>query len=215
MKKIVRKNTFETNSSSSHSLVIGKRTQPVLEHFPRNSEYIYHLEQQGVADGDEVYVEVQRLQSEVDKAKFMLNVIAAHMDVAENLYPDVSYYAVDKLKSRSDFKSQRDYWYYLDSLPRNKNRTFEVMIKQNPFVWFKELLEEETGTEFKFEAPESEYFPYYSAASTEDDNLDDIAGIDWWNEEKFKARVKEIVFDEEIVILDADMPYGSEVDLTL
>ena len=43
MKRIVRLNTFETNSSSSHSLVITKRKDPVMKYFPKNSDEVFKL----------------------------------------------------------------------------------------------------------------------------------------------------------------------------
>lgn len=215
MKNIIRKNTFETNSSSSHSLVIGRRTQPILEVFPRHSDQVYRLEEMKVAYGDEIYVEMQRLQSEVDKARFMLNILASYIYDNEHLYPEISYYSIpeEKQLNYTDFDSQRDYFSYLSDLPKNPNRTFEVLIAQKPFVWFKEMLEEETGTKFEFIKPSDSYFPYYNCVH--DEYNDEVVGADWYDETKFKARMKEIIFDEDIVILDADVPYGSEIDLTI
>ena len=217
MKTIIRKNTFETNSSSSHSLVIGRRTQPILEVFPKNSEQVYRLKAMAVAYGDEIYVKMQRLQSEVDKARFMLNIIASHIDSNEDLYPEVSYYSIPEegALELKDFTYQRDYFRYLSNRLENPNRTFETLIAQKPFVWFKEVLEEETGTKFEFVKPSDNYFPYYDCAHDECNDLDDIVGINWLDETRFKARMKEIVFDEDIVILDVDVPYGSMVDLTI
>lgn len=199
MKKIIRRNTFETNSSSSHSLVIGKRTKPVLDYFPRNSEYIYHLEEYGRAYCDDYTPDIARLYSEVDKARFMLNIIASHIedddDCEGNHYPEVIY------------------WLDYDNRIENPNRTFETLIEQKPFVWLKEVLESYTGIEFKFVEPDSNYFPYYGRVYDEDRGLDEVADIDFFNEEKFKERVAEIIFNEEIVIVDADIPYGCDIDL--
>lgn len=217
MKKIIRKGVFESNSSSSHVLIIGKRTQPMFDRFPRNVDGLaYELIDMEVADSDEWRSDIHRLYGEVQKARFMLNILAAHINAEDEHYPEISYYAVPEkdLRKSSEFESYRDYALYLDSIPRNKNRTFETMIKQKPFMWFKEMLEEETGIKFKFVEPKDDYFPFYDAVYIDED-LNQIVDIDWFNEEAFKARIKEIVFDDNIVILDADVPYGSDVDLTI
>lgn len=217
MKKIIRLNVFESNSSSSHTLIIGKRTQPMLDRFPRNVDgLVYELMDMKVADSDEWRSDVHRLYGEVQKARFMLNILAAHMNADEEHYPEISYYAVPEkdLRKSSAFESYRDYSRYLESIPRNDNRTFETMIKQKPFVWFKEMLEEETGIKFEFIEAVNDWFPFYDAVYPDED-LNQIVDIDWFNEEAFKARVKEIVFDDDIVILDADVPYSSDIDLTI
>ena len=199
MKKIIRLNTFETNSSSSHSLVIGKRTEPVLEQFPRNSEYIYHLEEYGVTWCDECTPDIARLCSEVDKARFMLNIIASHIEDDDDCegghYPEVTF------------------WLDYDNEIKNPNRTFETLIKQKPFVWLKEVLESYTGTEFKFVEPDDNYYPCYGRVYDECKAVDEATGIDFFDEEKFKERVTEIIFNEEIVIVDADIPYSCDIDL--
>lgn len=199
MKKIIRANTFETNSSSSHSLVIGKRTEPVLEHFPRNSEYIYHLEDYGATWCDEFSPDIARLYSEVDKARLMLNIIATHIEEDDDHdgghYPEVTYW-LD---------------YYNDI--KNTNRSFEVFIKQKPFVWLKEVLESYTGTEFDFVEPGDTCFPYYDTVYDNNKTVDEATGIDFFDEEKFKERVTEIIFNEDIIIVDADIPYNCDIDL--
>lgn len=198
-KRIIRLNTFETNSSSSHSLVIGRRTKPTLEQFPRNSKHIHHLEEYGVTWSGERSLDIAKLHSEVDKARFMLNIIASHIeeddDYEESHYPEVTF------------------WLDYDNNIENPNRTFETLIAQKPFVWLKEVLESYTETEFKFVKPKSSHFPYYE--TTYDDNkcLDKVTDIDFFDEKKFKERVAQIIFDEEIVIVDADIPYGCDIDL--
>ena len=194
MKKIIRKGVYETNSSSSHALSIGGRKQCRLDIFPRNSEYIYHLEEYGVTDSDEWKLDVVKLYSEVDKARFMINIITSHIDESEQ-YPEVNY------------------WLDWPKRIENPNRTFEMLIGQKPFVWLKEVLEKETGTEFEFEKPERDnWFPYYKSFYLDDD-IATATGIDFYDEEKFKERVRDIIFNEEIVITDADIPYSCDVDI--
>lgn len=203
MRKIIREGVFESNSSSSHSLIIKSRKDIRLDTFPRNSEYIIWLNEYGVADGNEYKAEIARLNSEVDKARFMLNVIASHIDsdgeYDETHYPEVTY------------------WLDYDRRITNDNRNFETLIKQKPFVWFKEMLEEVTGTEFEYEEPNNDYyFPYYQRVYPDDYNVEDVFKCNWYDEKDFKEYMKNIIFNEDVVIVDADIPYGagiSEEDL--
>ena len=194
MKKIIRTGVYETNSSSSHAIIIGGRKQRRLDTFPRNSEYIYHLAEYGVTYSDERSLDVARLYSEVDKARFMLNILACHIDDEYERYPAVVY------------------WLDWENRITNPNRSFEALIAQKPFVWLKELLEEQTGTEFEFEKPDDSYFPYYRKAYDDNYGLDHI-NIDWYDEKKFKERVSEIIFNPDIIITDADIPYGCDIDI--
>lgn len=194
MKKIVRRGVFESNSSSSHALIVGGRKERSLDTFPRNSEYIYHLAEYGVTDSDEWKLDVAKLYSEVDKARFMINVIVSHIEEAEENYPEVNY------------------WLDWPNRIENPDRTFETLIKQNPFVWLKELLEKETGTEFEFEEPYNDCFPYYDYFYL-NGYIDKNTDIDFYDEKKFKERVAEIIFNPEIIITDADIPYSCDVDI--
>lgn len=196
MKRIVRLNTFETNSSSSHSLVITKRTESVMKYFPKNSDEVFELTEYGVAYCHEYGYEVNVMYNEVDKARFMLNVIAGHIEAAddyddENHYPEVSYW-VD-----GDWEKGI----------KNTNRTFEMLIKQKPFVWLKELLEERTGTKFEFVKPDVWGFPYYRQAYDSNYSLDEAIGINWFDENEFKKRMAEIIFDDDIIIKDSSEGY--------
>jgi hypothetical protein len=194
MKKIIRENTFETNSSSSHALIIGGRKESKLDTFPRNSEYIYHLAEYGVTDSDERQLDIAKLYSEVDKARFMINIIVSHIEDSEQ-YPEVNY------------------WLDWPNRIENPNRTFETLIRQKPFVWLKEVIEKETGTEFEFEEPENDYFPYYRHFYLDDYDVSTGTGINFYNEGSFKERVRDIIFNPEIIITDADIPYSCNVDI--
>lgn len=201
MRKIIRESVFESNSSSSHSLIIKSRKDIRLETFPRNSEYIIWLNEYGVTDGYEQSVDVARLHSEVDKAKFMLNVITEHIETDEYdencRYPEIAY------------------WIDYDNRIRNDNRNFKTLISQKPFVWFKEMLEEVTGTEFEYEEPDNDYFPYYKRIYLDNYAVEDVFNCNWYDEKDFKEYMKDIVFNEDIIIVDADIPYGcmNEEDL--
>lgn len=183
MKRIVRLNTFETNSSSTHSLTIVNKKFESGE-LPRNSSYTCMLEGFRFPSGEYSY----QYTTELGKAHFMLNIIATHIE--------------DKYMWENVFSKAY------------KDINFEEFIKENPFIWFKEILEKETGTEFEFVKPtNAKYFPYYDCICLDDD-LDGIIEIDWYNEEKFKERVKQIVFNKDIVIVNSNIEYGSDVDFS-
>lgn len=199
MKKIVRLNTFETNSSSSHSLVITTRTEPVIKYFPKNSDEVFKLTEYGVVGRCDYGVNIETLYCEVDKARFMLNIIATHIDWDSDEYYDECHYP------------DVEYWSDSDNKIKNKNRTFETLIKQKPFIWLKELLEEKTGTKFEFVKPTTrdnyyDPFPYYEIAYP-DEGLDEAVGIDWFDEKLFKERVSEIIFNDDIIIKDIEEGY--------
>lgn len=198
-KKIIRQSTFETNSSSSHSLVIGRCAKSTFEQFPRNSKRIYGLGEYGVTNGDEYTVDIVKLRSEVDKAKFMINIIASHIeeddDDGEGHYPEVAF------------------WFDHKNKIENPNRTFETLIVQKPFVWLKEVLESYTKTKFIFMKPKGNYFPYYETVYDEYKHIDKVTNIDFFDEKKFKERVSQIIFDKDIVIIDAGMPNNCNIYL--
>ena len=196
MKKIIRKGVFESNSSSSHSISIVNKEKDVLRTFPRNSEYCIRLQESDIANGDELYTVTHKLISEVAKAQFILNIIATYIDYNEYKYPEVAY------------------WIDHENHIKNDNRNFETLIKQKPFVWFKEVLEEETGSKFEFEKPyDNNYgYPYYLYACDSDYGLESIFKCDWQDEKSFKDLMRNIVFNDNVVIIDSDKAYCDDGD---
>lgn len=194
MKKIIRQGTFETNSSSSHSLIIKRKEESSLDTFPRNSDKVFRLSEYGVSNGYEEYPDIYKLASEVSKARYMLNFITTYIKFNLEEYPDVGYWCDEK------------------QTIKNENRTFSILIQQTPFVWFKELLEEATGTKFVFVDPSYDCFPYYDVIYGDDEIAEEFL-VDFKDKDKFKNAVKNIVFNEDVVIIDADIPYGYEETL--
>lgn len=194
MKKIIRKNVFETNSSSSHSISIEQRREIELPKLPRNSTEVYLLEEIECANSYEKGYTSNKLMSEVGKARFMLNVIASYLDERED-YDDEDY-------------KELAYWIDYENNIINQSRTFEVLLKQKPFVWFKEVLEEETKTKFEFVEPNDKEFPFYERVWNEGDSIQEIFECDWKDEKSFKEYIKNIIFNDEIYIEDEDYGYG-------
>ncbi len=90
-------------------------------------------------------------------------------------------------------------------------KSFEELVNHDLFACLKEVVKEETGTEIEFIKPNDNWFPYFDMASDDDKYVKDLLDIEiegtTLNKEKFKARLKEIIFNKEIVIKDCDNSY--------
>lgn len=181
MKKIVRNGVFESNSSSSHSISIKNINDIDIARIPRNSEYCIHLEGAEIADSNEFMTLTYEFRSELAKAKYILNVIASYI-----YYYDESY---------------QNFYYGCD------NDMFDSFINHRLFVWYKEMLEEETGTEFAFDEPD-DYYPYYDTVYPDDSRFEEIFTCDWNDEKSFKNFMKNLVFNDDIVVVDCDRAYA-------
>ncbi|MBQ8298417.1 MAG: hypothetical protein IJX99_00840 [Clostridia bacterium] len=184
--KQIRRGVFETNSSSSHSITITKWEPPKVVDIPRNYEEIFEVYEFGDVDGGEDRYGLDTHLDEVSKLRFIVNMLAR---VYEDLEWDDDTFEWGNLK-------------------------FYELIKQDLFVWLKEAVKEETGTEIAYIHPKCKEYPYFEATYSEYDDMKDLLHIekdgDGFNKEKFKARVKEIIFNKEIVIYNEECPYGME-----
>jgi len=98
---------------------------------------------------------------------------------------------------------------YGNKLCYNEN-DFCEFISQPKFKWLSELVKFERNTELKY-SKYSKSFPYYSTTNDDNDSIWDILSDDHKynlnNEEEFKQRCKEIIFDEDVCISDEDEEY--------
>ena len=180
--KQIRRKVFETNSSSTHSITIAKKTEIKEKNIPRNSKSIYLVKEFGDVDGGECEYDLNAHMDEEDKLRYIVNMIATVYD------------------------SCHDY----DETKEN----FILLINQDLFIWLKEVVEEETGSRIEFDIQENRYFPYFETTYAEDDNIEELLHIEEdgesFNKEKFKKRVKEIIFNKDIAIYNENCPYGME-----
>jgi hypothetical protein len=189
--KIIRNGVFETNSSSTHSISIIKYKQPKHMIIPRNAP-LFEVEEIGQAYGDEYRLDKRHHHSEADKLRFIVNVIASYVRDNADLYGlEVEY--GDNYSEVEESKIRRCY---------------ENLIKLNPFAWLKELVEVETNTEITFVKPDSNYFPFFETVYDDKDNLDEIFNCDWQDEKSFKEFMKNVIFNEGVIIENKDVPYG-------
>lgn len=195
--KIIREGVFETNSSSSHSIVIKKRVFHE-SNIPLNLDN-YIVSEMGDVSYSEEQVDIDRHYTQVDKLRFVLNMLAS---VCEHLYNDDKMFK-DYNYDDSDCHSKE----YMDKF-------WNEMISSVYFRTLQDLVFEETGTHITFERPTSNYIPFYDAIYSEDQDVEDFLNIDEDNfdVDKFKKRLKEIIFDEDMVIINANIPYGCEGD---
>ena len=97
--------------------------------------------------------------------------------------------------------------YYDDEVTYNKN-DFKEFISQPRFVWLHELVREERNTELKYTDQSECGFPYYETTSDNDNSIDYVLSdrnkYDLDNEEQFKQRCRDIIFNKNICIEDKE-----------
>lgn len=176
--KIIRKNVFETNSSSSHSIVISNKENKTMK-FPRKSNDVFKLDYvaPSCCDSSSDY---EFLTTEVSKAGYLLCIIASYLE-----------YGADE--DIIDFEKVR-------------TLTFNDIYEVKQFKWLKELIEEETDTVIEFE-PNSrrrDSFPFYPVTYDDESDITELFCFDWEDENSFKIYMKDIIFNPNIGIIDKD-----------
>ena len=171
MKVQVRRGTFETNSSSTHSLSITER-KPSLPKFVKGQRIALTGYQ---ADETYEYYGVRTFNNQEQKANLLVNMIFVIIDSET----DISLWAIDDYELR-----------------------YEYLMSQPQFVWLKEVIEEETHGTVSYPKFEDLYnkYEFFDVMFDDDRNLSDILDIDFNDELKFKARAKEIIFNDDITI---------------
>lgn len=171
MKVQVRRGTFETNSSSTHSLSITER-KPSLQKFVKGQRIVLTGYQ---CDDHYTYYGVKTFNSQEEKANLLVNMLFVIIDSES----DISLWSIDDYELR-----------------------YEYLMSQPQFTWLKEVIEEEThGTVSypNFEELHDKY-EFFDVMYDDDRNVSDILDVDFNDELKFKARVKEIIFNDDITI---------------
>lgn len=177
MKRQIRFGVFETNSSSTHSLTIFERGKFEFNDIPRNTEVIID---------DKFDIVTDQIFDQMGKLNFVVTMLAS---ICENRYDDDE---MEKLE-------------------------FNDFINLNWFKWLKEVVKEQSNTELIYQRPVYYYggaykrFPYYETTYDEDETVEyiftkgDSSILD--DEEKFKERVKYIIYNPEVIIEDKENEY--------
>ena len=177
MKRQIRRCVFETNSSSTHSLSICSRKNRVYNDIPKNSTVVL----------DDTYITESIIVDEMGKLNFVVTMLASIVEY-KNDYDELDV----------------------------KVKSFDEMINLNWFRWLKEVVYEQSGTDVIYECPirygkPASWIPYYKTTYDEDDTVDNIftGGHDniMDNEELFKKRVKDIIYNPEVIIKDEEEEY--------
>ena len=192
--KLIRNGVFETNSSSTHSISICRYEKPQENNIPRNYKDIYMVSEFGdVGGSDETYA-CDIHNTEVSKLRFLINMIAS-------IYEDSKLYEDWEYERKDDETYKKEY--------------FRKLMVQDLFVWLKEVVFEETGTEIEIEMPSNNWFPYFEQTYTEYDSIENLLDIEEnedgnYNKDKFKTRIKDIIFNSKVYIENENCPYGME-----
>lgn len=177
MKIQIRQNVFETNSSSTHSISISKNPDGYLINIPKDSKFKIN----GITSFQNCYY-----FDEMGK----LNAIAAML---ENIY----------------------YNEHLDEKIEDPN--FYKLVDCNYFKWLAEIIKTESNSEIEFSIPCDEYNsprygpPYFGEIYDSNCMISDILTENddeiLTNEKKFKERIKNIIYDPEIIISSQHSTY--------
>lgn len=178
MKRQVRRGVFETNSSSTHSISIYNRGELKYSDIPKDGKIVID---DTLGYGTDIF-------DEVGKLNYVITMIAT---ICENKDDD-------------------------GDLPVS-NPSFEEMINLKWFKWVSDVVKQESNTEVVYDCPKyhdgslKTYFPYYETTYDERCSVEsiltdgDTSMID--DEEKFKKRVKDIIYNRNIVIEDKENEY--------
>lgn len=188
--KIIRNNTFETNSSSTHTITISKYQKPREDNIPRNltrdAGKTFDITEFGdCGGGDEAYA-CDVLRTEIEKLRFIINMVAS--------------FCCDEYYDLWDYKKAEEIGY--------SDEIFNQFIETKPFSWLKEAVLEETGTMINYVKPENNWFPFYETTYDEDEGIKSLLSIT--DKDLFKQRIKDIIFDKDVIIENEVCPYGME-----
>ena len=178
MKRQVRRGVFETNSSSTHSISIYHRGELKYSDIPKDGKIVID---DTLGYGTDIF-------DEVGKLNYVITMIAT---ICEHKDDD-------------------------GDLPVS-NPSFEEMINLKWFKWVSDVVKQESNTEVVYDYPRyrdgslKTCFPYYETTYDERCSVEsiltdgDTSMID--DEEKFKKRVKDIIYNRNIVIEDKENEY--------
>ena len=173
--KIVRKNVFETNSSSTHVLTIHK-SEDIDKKIPRNVENLKICE-------IDFYEHREFLTGELLKLRFLVELIALELS-DEWAFCE---------KHSLDYKDLKDW-----------NKIKDLFLGQNYFKWLNEVIKEECNTTLEY-TKTSSYFPFISEGFAFEETYVPNGFFDKTrknDEEYVKGLYKEIIFNDNIVISD-------------
>lgn len=192
--KTVRKNVFETNSSSSHSLTL-KKVKQVVDKIPENTSFdIFEI----FLSNDCLPMLSNVVYNEMGKLYYLSELIACHIN---NLYGS---------KFHSEFTTEGVNTYSLNDEMAEKafEQYKEEIEKNNWFTWLKEVVKEDRGSEMVIKKHTKDY-PFYNLwrFNMPDCDIVDTLGLirgSINNEEYMKKRFREILYDPTVYFLEEE-----------
>lgn len=196
--KLIREGVFETNSSSTHSVTISRR-KPKVDDIPRGVNSFLVSDRGDISFSDESVI-IDRCETEMDKLSFVINMLAS---VCNDWQDD------NKMFLDYDYDKR----YQVDDVKDYMTQFWLEMINSELFTALKDCVYEVTGTTIEFERPDEDYIPFYGIVySDEGFSIEEILGIENGDLSGLKDKLKELIFDKEITIINSNIPYGCEGD---
>ena len=93
-------------------------------------------------------------------------------------------------------------------IPGYNKEIFQKLTNTDLFIWLKEAVLEETGTMINYVMPDNNWFPFYETTYDENRGISSILSTE--SKDEFKKKVKEIIFDKDVIIENEVCPYGME-----
>lgn len=201
--KQVRYGVFETNSSSTHSITFANY-RPRRNDIPKNTRFeILPFEDGPMAYGDESHNDTIRYVSQIGKLRYLVYVLVS---IINNDTPE---------KYFTEYKGKIDDWQY-PATEAELSLWFNELVNLKYFRWLADVVKKRTGTTIYFDEKtyrtSDQYFPFFETVYDENSNLKTVFGFtdeSFENEEQFKKIIDNIIFNDEVVILDEDSAYGS------
>lgn len=188
MKKF-RRNVFETNSSSTHSLSVIQVDDVNLE-IPKNMENFDVCSSRAIPF-DTIAINQQ------DKLRLILSLIAARIHECEyNL-------------EIAEFFDGYDVSLIYNLSGEDKEKIFKRILEFPWLLWLQEVIKEESNTTLLLEMQVKE-FPYFSGFIAFEEkviNVLDISKEQARDKDYMKALFKNWIYNSKIVLLDEDLDY--------
>ena len=200
--KQIRRSVFETNSSSSHCISIGKRHQNKND-IPLNSDFELVLLSEPYANGEEHHDATICYCSRLGKLRYLVNILYS---IINSDIPN---------KYLTEYKGTIDNWKYTPTKDERKD-WLTAIFNIKYFTWLFEAIKEKTGTTVFIDIDpiiEDSYGSgFLEVTYDENSSLIEVLGLtnaEFEDEAAFKTRMTEIIFNDEIVIMDEDRAYCS------
>lgn len=189
MKQTIRDNTFETNSSSYHSISIRRKSDAEKEKLTE-----IEIGKETILTGKIKYKKIGYTESycfvsrtKLDKANMLCRYISAAMDNW-----------LDNCDDYDDYINEPEDW------DERRARRKEVGLKQPLFTALEKAITNYTNAPVIFDFSKSDRWNnWFEQIYAEDNDLSDIIGTeDYANEEKLIEAYTKVIFDDDIELIE-------------